>query len=72
MREKYVQDIIDNKPAAIIDFVCPAAFVFNKKKYELANYGFIRRVADEYYEKPVSIPAGGNGYVRIYLRKKGL
>ena len=70
MRDKYIQDIIDNKPVAIVDLVCPAAFSYKEKKYELANYDFIRRVVDKYYDKPVSIPVGNKGFARIYLRKK--
>ena len=72
VREKYVDDILRIRPAAIVDLVCPAAFTYKDRQFELSNYGFIRRIADEYYEKPVSVPAGSDGSVRIYLRKKGL
>lgn len=70
IRDEYISDIISKKPAAIVDLVCPAAFAYREKHYELANYDFIRRVVDEYYEKPVAVPAGNDGFVRIYLRKK--
>lgn len=72
MQDKYVMDILYNKPAAVIDLVGPAAFSYKEKQYELANYDFIRVIMDKYYEKPVSIPTGNDGSVRIYLRKKGL
>ena len=70
IRDEYIYDIISKKPAAIVDLVCPAAFAYKEKQDELTNYDFIRQVAEEYYEKPVSVPAGNDGFVRIYLRKK--
>lgn len=68
MREEYAKDIINKKPAAIVDLVNSAAIDFKVKKFELQNYEFIRKVTDEYYQKPVSIPVW-DGFVRVYLRK---
>ena len=67
-----MEDIIKNRPAAIVDLVCPYAFSFRDSKFELSNYGFIKRVTDEYYEKPVAVPVGSSGFARVYLRKPGM
>ena len=72
IRDAYVEDIIKNRPAAIVDLVCPYAFSFRDSKFELSNYGFIKRVTDEYYEKPVAVPVGSSGFARVYLRKPGM
>ena len=72
IRDAYVEDIINNRPAAIVDLVCPYAFSFKDSKFELQNYDFIKRVADEYYEKPVAVPVGSSGFARVYLRKPGM
>jgi len=68
MRNEYVKDIINKKPAAIVDLVNSAAIDFKVKEFELQNYDFIKKVTDEYYHEPVTIPVW-DGFVRVYLRK---
>lgn len=56
LRSRYVQDIIQNKPAAIADLVCPASFAYRYDWYHLSEYAFMKDIADKYYEAPVSFP----------------
>ena len=56
LRSRYVNDIIKNKPAAIVDFVCPASFKYRFSSYYLRKYSFIKDITDKYYEDPVSFP----------------
>lgn len=70
IRTEYAHEVTAYKPSAIVDLVCPDAFDYKDSSYELSNYDFMKKITDEYYEKPVAIPVGSKGYVRIYLRKK--
>ena len=56
LRSRYVEDIINNKPAAIIDAVCPASFAYRDDWYHLSEYPFMKNITDKYYEAPVSFP----------------
>jgi len=56
LRSRYAADIIKNKPAAIVDMACPAAFKYWDSRYYLEKYQFIKSIADKYYETPVTFP----------------
>ena len=67
LRRKYTDDIINNRPAAIVDLACPASFRYIDERYYLRNYAFMREIAEKYYEIPLSFPVSLKPEFRIML-----